>query len=72
MVSEELQIFFENVENCKYDYKMKIVLCEKVDVIIVIGFKVVDVYRWVLCVFRNDEKVIELIFGVIEELSGIC
>lgn len=71
MVSEELQTFSENAENCKHDHKMKIALCEKADVIIAIGPKVADAYRRALRVSRNDEKVIELTPGVIEELSGI-
>ncbi|XP_068739984.1 uncharacterized protein [Montipora capricornis] len=71
MISEELLTFSENPENCKHDHKMKIALCEKADVIIAIGPKVADAYRRALRVSRNDEKVIELTPGVIEELSGI-
>lgn len=45
-------------------------MCEKVDFIIIVGLKVVDVCKYVLrfC----GKYVFELILGVFEYLSGVC
>ena len=71
MISEELLPFLESPEEYKDDHKRKIGLCEKADLVIAIGPKVYEAYKRALSASRNDEKLIQFVPGIIEELSNI-
>lgn len=46
-------------------------MCEKVDVVIVIGLKIVELCRRVLRYFLKQENVINFILGVCEDFIGV-
>ena len=68
-ISEELHNFLDNPDHC--EHKLQIELCEKADVIIVIGPKVAEAYKCALRCSGQHKNVFELTPGIMEQLIDV-
>lgn len=71
IIGEEFVKYMDNKCEQELEYQLQFKLSQKVDSVIVIGFKVVDIFRFELCYCGKSNDVIELILGIMKELVGV-